>query len=373
MDECVRILDKMPERNPTDGTFELTIRCNLRCKMCLFRHDDSENAEIKSKELTAGQWIDMARQAAEAGTFNLLITGGEPLLRPDFCQIWEGIYQYGFIITLYTNATLVTPKVMETLRKYPPHRIGVTIYGASPETYEKVTGSAAAYEKMLCGVRSLQTLPSAIDYRATIIRDNYPEMDSIEALVDSFPGGHIVTEPRTLIPSVRGGCADVQSCRLSPKENIELYLRRSKKKMISEAHSMGQRLVGYRIRIEKKEPPLPSGSYRCSLFGCAAGMSSYCITNDGQLIPCQLLGQFSIDAKTKTLSSSWRELPHIVELPKLCGKCAACDIISYCAACPASRYAESGEIGGWAEYLCEDARELQKYTEFCSLTQEVSS
>ena len=54
------MLDEMPERNPTDGTFELTIRCNLHCKMCLFRHDDSENAELMAKELTAKQWIDMA-------------------------------------------------------------------------------------------------------------------------------------------------------------------------------------------------------------------------------------------------------------------------------------------------------------------------
>ena len=72
------LLTEMPKRCPVDGTFELTVRCNLHCKMCLFRHDDSENAEIIGKELTTEQWVDMAKQAAEAGTLNLLITGGEP-------------------------------------------------------------------------------------------------------------------------------------------------------------------------------------------------------------------------------------------------------------------------------------------------------
>lgn len=101
-----RVLTRMPRRIPVNGTFELTVRCNLHCKMCMFRHDDRENPELMAKELTAAQWIDMARQAAEAGTMNLLITGGEPLLRPDFCEIWEGIYRQGFVTTLYTNATL---------------------------------------------------------------------------------------------------------------------------------------------------------------------------------------------------------------------------------------------------------------------------
>ena len=130
----MRILTEMPKRIPKNGTFELTVRFNLHCKMCLFRHDDKENPELMAKELTAEQWIDMARQAAEAGTMSLLITGGEPMLRPDFCEIWEGIYKQGFVMELYTNATLVSEQVIETLRKFPPHIIGVTIYGASPET-----------------------------------------------------------------------------------------------------------------------------------------------------------------------------------------------------------------------------------------------
>lgn len=149
MDERSHIIHEMPKRCPTDGTFELTVRCNLHCKMCLFRHDDSENAEIMSKELTAEQWIDMAEQVADAGTVSLLITGGEPLLRPDFCEIWEGIYKNGFLITLYTNAVLVTDKVMKTLEKYPPHKIGVTIYGSSSEIYEKVCGTRVHFRELL--------------------------------------------------------------------------------------------------------------------------------------------------------------------------------------------------------------------------------
>lgn len=375
MDECVRVLDHMPERNPTDGTFELTIRCNLHCKMCLFRHDDSENPELMAKELTAEQWIDMARQVAEAGTLSLLITGGEPMLRPDFCEIWEGIYKQGFVITLYTNATLVTPKILETLRKYPPHRIGVTIYGASPETYEKVTGSAAAYQKMLEGTHALLSLPSIVEFRSTVIKDNYADMSAMESLVrDLSDSEAILTESRIVFPSVRGGCADALSCRLDPKENIELYFRRVRKKMSEDILSSGKDPKDYSFKIiQKKEHPLPSGKYKYSLFGCEAGMSSYAVTYNGHLIPCQLLGSFQKDISTSGFIKAWDALPWAVQIPHLCNKCVSCDLIDYCAACPASRYAESGDLGGYSDYLCEDAKEFRKYTELRSVQKEETS
>ena len=109
-------LDAMPERYPINATFELTLRCNLKCKMCLFRHSDEENTHLAAGELTAVQWADMAQQLWDAGTLNLLITGGEPMLRKDFCEIYSSIYRLGFIITLYTNATMVTDRILQTLR-----------------------------------------------------------------------------------------------------------------------------------------------------------------------------------------------------------------------------------------------------------------
>ena len=79
----------------------------------------------------------MAEQAAGAGTLSLLLTGGEVMIRPDFCEIYEAVAKIGFILTVYTNATMVTDKVMELFQKYPPHKIGVTMYGASNETYAR--------------------------------------------------------------------------------------------------------------------------------------------------------------------------------------------------------------------------------------------
>ena len=95
------------KRYPINGTFELTLRCNLRCKMCMFRHADSENLRLIAGELTAEQWADMAQQVADAGTVSLLLTGGEPMVRKDFIQVYEGIYQKGFLLTSLCITTLI--------------------------------------------------------------------------------------------------------------------------------------------------------------------------------------------------------------------------------------------------------------------------
>ena len=359
MDECVRILDKMPERNPTDGTFELTIRCNLHCKMCLFRHDDSENAEIKAKELTATQWIDMARQAAEAGTLNLLITGGEPLLRPDFCEIWEGIYKYGFITTLYTNATLVTPKVMETLRKYPPHRIGITFYGSNPDTYEKVTGSAKAFELALQGARELSSLPSQMVYRMTLIKDNADDVSQIEDMVHrEFGPEHLVTFAFRIHQPVRGGCADAASCRLSPKEYVDLLFRNTIREIKKEFNDFGDFIDEDRLVLEFAEPT-NNGKPRYTLFGCHAGMDSYTISYSGKLLGCQMMELFSTDAVKDGFMSAWEEYPYRVEVPERASKCTTCECKEFCSSCCAIRYAETGDLAGVPEVSCEEARLLK--------------
>lgn len=354
-----RNLKAMPRRTPLDGTFELTVRCNLHCKMCLFRHDDRENPVLKANELTTAEWIDMARQAAEAGTLNLLITGGEPLLRPDFCEIWEGIYKYGFMITLYTNATLVTERIMQTLHQYPPHKIGVTIYGVSGETYEKVCGHADAFDRAISGIRQLQTLPSALEFRTTIIKDNYSDFNALHRLVaEQFGKQYKLTHTRLVTQSVRGACADVNTCRLEPEENIKLaYLRSIDliREYVGDAYD--ERNV---VIEEVRRAPDNVHTPRLTLFGCSAGMKEYTISHDGKLLGCQMMDVFSADARKLGLMKAWEEYPRSVKLPTLNEKCKTCEDKKYCNTCCASRYAETDDLGGCPEYVCKDVAMMKK-------------
>ena len=73
---------------PVSGTFELTPRCNLACRMCYIRLTPEQMAPI-GRERSAKEWLDIAQQAKDAGMTFLLLTGGEPTLRADFLEIYD--------------------------------------------------------------------------------------------------------------------------------------------------------------------------------------------------------------------------------------------------------------------------------------------
>ena len=349
-------LDTMPPRYPKNGTFEITLRCNLHCKMCMFRREDCENATLLQEELTTEQWIDMAHQVAEAGTISLLLTGGEPMLRKDFCELYRGIYKQGFIITLYTNATMVTEEVMETLKECPPHRIGITLYGANNNSYKKICGMADGFEKALDGINQLRTLPSVIEYRMTLIKDNIEDLDAICQLVEGFGG--VVTNPLLVFAPVRGGCMPVQECRLCAEDSVKSMISRS----VSRIEEMIPDSLKAKVRIRLKEPSSEchTSMSKITLLGCGAGMDSYTITYDGKLIGCQTLGVFSTDAIKDGFSVAWEKYPFEVRLPEEPDECTKCECKNFCKACPAVRMAECGRLDGVPKYICDFSMALKK-------------
>lgn len=350
---------KIPEieRYPLNATFELTARCNLKCKMCLIRIDHNQMAELGGRERTTEEWIGMAREIQEAGAIGLLLTGGEPLLRPDFIDIYQSIAKMGFMLTLYTNATLVTPEIMEVLSKYPPHRIGITVYGASPDTYDRVTGNPDAYFRMLQGVHLLSRLPSKITIRTTLIKDNLDDLDSITQWAISlspdvdFNVSRIVTKP------VRGCTTDVDSCRLTPEQNVSMLRKRNTDYVLKPF----QKLLNERPEIIEKQYKGNQDTkeqyckdLKPTLYGCDAGMSSYTITWDGKLIGCQMLGDCCTYPFEDGFMQAWENFPTKVKLPSMPELCNGCNV--NCSACPATRLAETGYLNGIPEYLCKESR-----------------
>lgn len=350
-------MKSLDPRYPVNGTFELTLRCNLRCKMCMFRHANAENARLSAGELTASQWISLAKQVFDAGTLNLLITGGEPMIRKDFCRIYEGIYKTGFLITLYTNATLVTDQVMEVLEKYPPHRIGITLYGASNETYERVTGCPDGFDRAMAGIKQLQRLPSVLDFRTTLVKDSVQDADAIEKLVqEQF--GSTVTHTSRVFGSVRGGCCQPEECRLSPEENWELtygrVLRRVQQLIPAELQD------GAQLRVRQEARECQKGQTRHTLLGCSAGMDSYTITWDGKLLGCQMLGSFWTDAIAEGFAKAWEQFPFAVRLPQENATCEACGLRQICTVCPAVRMAECKNLTDIPQYICQCTKFMER-------------
>ncbi len=126
------------KRVPVSFELEITARCNNDCRHCYINLEASDRAAQKA-ELSASEILDIARHAVELGAVWCLVTGGEPLLRADFAEIYMGLKRLGLLVGVFTNACLVTPAHVELFRKYPPRDLEVSVYGVTQETYETVS------------------------------------------------------------------------------------------------------------------------------------------------------------------------------------------------------------------------------------------
>ncbi|MBQ3074536.1 MAG: hypothetical protein IJC26_00575, partial [Clostridia bacterium] len=206
------------------------------------------------------------------------------------------------------------------------------------------------------GAKKLQTLPSVLDLRCTVVRENAGDLEELERLCEK-QFGLPVAHAKEVFNRVRGGCMPVAESRLEPEEMVELILSRSAKR-IRERIPENRR---DRVEICLSEPTdFCEVKEGCSLLGCSAGMEHFTLTYDGRLLGCQLLENFSTDAVKLGFAQAWEQFPFQVRLPEVSAECAQCDQIEFCTVCPAVRMAECGNLYDRPHYVCRMTKNLAK-------------
>lgn len=339
---------------PVNGTFELTSRCNLSCKMCYVRHTKKQEDE-KGSELSADQWIELGQQALKAGTLYLLVTGGEPILHPHFEEIYTALTKMGFIITIYTNGTLINKRLQKLFEKYPPTEIGVTLYGASKETYKKVCGTEEAFEQTIEGLERLKTVKTNLEIRTTYIQDNVADMEQIFHLAMKYTKNYKINQQ--VHRSFSTVSTEVEECRLSPKQAIdfsekylEFFMEQNKERQ-QEAVYFGNRSskrTGFEIAPKN--------------IKCLAGKCMYSINWQGRMTGCNTFEVPYTEPLKEGFLNAWNRLPKLIEEilePEECKNCSF-GKEEACGNCPPIRYIETGSFQCVPEYICEYTKERRK-------------
>jgi MoaA/NifB/PqqE/SkfB family radical SAM enzyme len=345
---------------PISGQFELTARCNLKCKMCYVCKSLNDKEAIK-KERTAAEWISIAKEAREAGMLYLLITGGEVFLRKDFMEIYSEIARLGFHIEIYTNATMITPEIAKALGRIPPSKIGVTLYGASPETYEKVCGNANGFNLAMRGIDLLLSEGITLWLKTTVIKDNVDDFDKIAEYADKLGIQFGIV---SYISPRREGCGTCpEDERLSP---LELIGFRERADNYFSKKSPQEYVADSEICIVEEEPreiqsKVILSSKTNDAFDCTAGKCSFWITWDGRMTPCALMDEPYTFPFENDFASAWEDVQKQCFLIPVCTECQECSYKEQCMPCPARLKIETGFYNKSAPYLCELTK--GKYTE----------
>ncbi len=333
-------------RTPISGTFEITSRCNLNCKMCYIHGTDCE--KLKKEELTTAQWLSIADKLFDSGVLLMLITGGEPLLRPDFKDIYLHLKKKGFTVSVNTNGTLVNEETVKLFHDYPPARVALSIYGMSEDTYEKVTGSRSAFNKAINGALMLKEAGTQLKINLSITDYN---RDDVPAIYDFVKKNNIQIQAATyMFPSARLGkstdrCTPEQAAlNLITSEKSRLpydeYLTRAKKI-----------LSGIRPEDPFDESPDDIGEH----ILCRAGTAAFWITYRGELSPCGMMSHPKCSLLENSFEDAWKYIADETAKITTPAKCKTCKYKFICDACAASCFAETGSFDGVPEYQCKKA------------------
>lgn len=334
-----------------DFELELTARCNNDCRHCYIALPAGD-AAVKSQELALDEIRRIATEAVAMGAVWCLVTGGEPLLRDDFEEVYIMLKRLGLLVSVFTNACLVTTRHVELLRKYPPRDIEVTMYGATPETYERVTrrpGSFAAFER---GLALLLGSGVKVRLKAMALRSNVHELPEIARFCRARTKDLYRFDP-LLHLRYDGDLARndaIRAERLSPAEVVAIE------------RADHERFAALQRGCDKLVTPTVSQTACDYLFHCGAGNRGFAVSYDGKFRLCSSLWRPDTvyDLRHGALREAWEQVvPRVRDLrspdPEFLSRCRICPLINLCMWCPARAHLETGRMDAYVDYFCRVA------------------
>ena len=335
-------------RLPLECHFDLTYRCNNNCRHCWLRispADSERNRELSFEEIR--RIVDEARTL---GTRCWSISGGEPLLRPDFPEIFDYITAKALSYTLNTNGTLLTPKLAQLLKRRGTKM--VALYGATQETYDHVTRNPGSFEQLMQGFRYLKEAGAGFMVQLIPMKDNWHEWEKMIELAKSLSAHYRIGAPWLYLSSCQNPelNAEIARQRLEPRNVVELDTPDCSSEEMH-THECGHSEGDGRL-----------------FASCIAGRRDFHVDPYGGMSFCSFLKDPSMryDLTKGSVHEGWE-----VFIPSLADrefgsreyqeKCGSCDVRQECRWCAVYGWLEHGRFSAPVEYLCEVARENKRY------------
>ena len=339
LDFSAELHDKMlRQRVASTASIEVTHRCPLECVHC-YNNLPMGDMAARRAELTVEEHCRVLDEMAAAGTLWLLFTGGEIFARHDFLDIYDYAKRKGFIITLFTNGTLITPRIADHLAEWRPFAIEITLYGATKATYEALTGVPGSYERCLRGIRLLQERGLPLALKTVAISVNKHEIGAMHALADEL-GVHFKFDAM-MTPRIDCSRSPL-AVRLQPWEVVKMDLEDPRR--VAEWRYLGGRLL---------DEPMDTGD----VYTCGGGINAFAVDPEGKMSICILSHQDTYDLRQGGFSEGWNGFLRDVRSRKITRvtKCTQCRIKDMCGMCAANAELENADPEAPVDVLCHVA------------------
>ena len=346
--------DGEPILNALD--MEITERCNNNCLHCGINLPANDSRAL-ARELSTATIKGILHEAASLGCLTVRFTGGEPLLRKDFEELYLYARNIGLKVLLFTNATLMSPSLAELFSRIPPlEKIEVTVYGMKRSSYEGVTRNPGSFEAAWRGINLLLDKEIPFVVKGALLPPNSAEVEDFERWastipwMDGPPSYSVFFDLHSRRDEKKNHT--IRNLRPAPQQGVE-FLARRKAKYIEETRAFCSRFVG------------PTWN---KLFSCGAGIGGACVDAYGICQLCMNLRHPDsvYDLRKGSLKEAMsRYFPKVRKLkashPDYLARCARCFLKGLCEQCPGKSWTEHGTLDTPVEFLCEIAHAQARY------------
>lgn len=340
-------------RLPFEGSIDLTYRCNDNCRHCWLKVTDDSAQE--NQELSLEEIKKIVNQARQMGCRKWSISGGEPMLRPDFAEIFDSITQNSSSYSLNTNGTLITHHIAQLMKRKGVKM--VALYGATASVHDHITRNPGSFEATMRGFRYLKEAGAGFTVQLIPMKDNYHQFQEMIVLAKSLSPYYRIGAS-WLYLSAYGSLQknkEIIEQRLPPKEAIEL----------------DKPDLSYEDCMEEENGPGVCGQADNGnnlLASCILNRRDFHIDPCGRMTFCRFIKDppLRYDLRKGSFQECWEEfIPSLQDKIKATQEyqdnCGFCDLRKDCRYCPVYGYLEHGRFTAKVDYLCQAARENRKF------------
>ena len=329
-----------PMRVPANVTIEVTNRCPLECAHC-YNNLPMADAGARRRELTTEEHKRVIDELAELGCLWVCYSGGEIFARADFLEIYQYAKEQGFLVTLFTNGTLITERIADFLVEYPPFDVEITLYGRTKATYESLTGIPGSFEKCLRGIRLLIERKIPLKLKTVALTINKHEVKAMKQFAEEL-GCEFKFDPM-INPRIDCSSSPL-AVRLSPPDIVGFDL------------DDPERVSEWKRLAADCAPVVPSDGVR-QVYECGGGVNTFALDPYGNMTICVLSHKDNYNVRAGSVREGWENfLLQVRQRPvSRVTKCTSCALRAMCGSCAATSELEAGDAETPVDFLCRTA------------------
>ena len=319
----------------SDVQFELTFRCNERCKHCYCPTDNDIANELTTEEIKK-----VLNDLYDMDVVSVTFTGGDLFVREDTFEILEYAYSLGFVINIFTNGTLLREPDFYRLKSIYPRSIHFSIYNSIPEKHDAFTRLPGSFEKTVSAIKKCKLLGIPVNIKVSLTEDNFDDVDGICELAKSLDT--TIQISLQITPTNKGGM-EPTTLRLNNAEKYAEVMNKVDKHILLSCS-------GDTVSFEGVDDDIV----------CGAGAFSLNINPYGEVFPCNALLISCGNVRNMNIKDIWNNAATLQEVrnyrKSMIKGCEKCTNKANCDFCPGSALQETGDP-------------LKRYSEACTIAE----